>query len=509
MIIQEKPYYVDFVGNGASMAWGCNPVLNSGRCGVSSAQIIRVPSVGEYLEISAGGSVIRFSEARITRDELIEDIIENYTLLQYYDMSVSGIIVTFTCKSSSIETPVFSTNSETAMYRTVSSVPSIAPENKQGYGVLNYAEVTRCNRGIQETIQSDAFVVPVRENVGTVDLGFLSGFFEGVDLPSFSSSLAWSKLRYAWLQYVVHYGEYYNGTARRMFEMPKRYMLNGCSNDKGLNIPDWDSNIESGNQLSRCSKVQIFGMNNDSVHMVSRDAFFLLHLILFAENNNTSVAVRCTVNSVGVSGLEYSDEMDVFSIENNNIYSLKCSHSAVEALHGSDERLVQSSFMITQAGADVIEFVLQYREEEKDERLLLLQSRYGVLFPLSCRIVDVNVSYEGGSFTQGKYEQWSKDKVSRVNTARVLCGRDEAELIAAAAGNRFNYIIDGDSYVRIGIANDSIKVLDGDSNVLSVEFDFTTIYDERITEGKTLCAYTDDDSIEIPYNYNELFSISI
>ena len=349
------------------------------------------------------------------------------------------------------------------------------------YGVAVAVDVTVNQGNSLRSYQGETMVLqPDDAGDITVPLDVLRGYAPEPDVPS-STDSQFQLLTNALMRYSVRYGEQYGDPApllHSMTETAVRYALCGEVAERfaQANLPDWKSGQNNRFVVGSNNIFWIIGEDTGLTCTTRLSAPVYLYGLWFDESRafGESLNVNVAVSGKRSNGTNISVARE-YSAANGSVYRLKA--SAADFGIGSD--VLWYSVVVSSSGGSW-QRTYHVQPDSFESTTLLLQNKYGLLQPFLCGELVRNVTMDGEACNVNRRRYVDITESYEVYTAVMhrMTPR-QASALASCIGQRYHYILNGTSWLRITIEPATWKVRDDAEGLVDVQFDYRFVENQQ------------------------------
>ena len=351
------------------------------------------------------------------------------------------------------------------------------------YGVAVAVDVTVNQGNVLRVYKGETMVMnPDADGNLVVPLDVLRGYTPEPDVPS-SMDAQFQLLTNALISYKVRYGEQYGEPApllQNMTETDVCFAICGEVAERfaQANRPDWMSGQETSLRFAVGSNnvFWIIGEDTEQTCTTRLSAPVFLYGLWFDERRRYDEQLEITVSVIGRR--KNGSTIDInrtLQANNGSVYRLKVSPSDFNL--GNDV-LWYSVMVKTVDGtwSRTYHVLPDYFEATT----MLLQNKYGLLQPYLCGKLVRNVTMDGEACTisRRRYVDVKECFESYTAVMHQLTMR-QARALASCLGQRFHYVLNGTSWLRITIEPGTWKVRDDAEGMVALQFDFRFVENQQ------------------------------
>ena len=349
------------------------------------------------------------------------------------------------------------------------------------YGVAVAVDVTVSQGNSLHSYQGEMMVMrPDDAGDITVPLDVLRGYAPEPDVPSRTDS-QFQLLTNALLRYSVRYGEQFGEPAPMLQGMTTtdvRYALCGEVAERfaQANLPDWKSGQSDRFVVGSNNIFWIVGEDTELTCTTRLNAPVHLYGLWFdeAKGFDGSLSVKVTVSGKRGNGTSISISRE-YNAANGSVYRLKASPSDF----GMPSDVLWYSIEVSTSGGRWRR-TYHVLPELFESTTLLLQNKYGLLQPFLCGELVRNVTMDGEACNVNRRRYVDITESYEVYTAVMhrMTPR-QARTLASCLGQRYHYILNGSSWLRITIEPGTWKVRDDAEGLVAVQFDYRFVENQQ------------------------------
>lgn len=352
------------------------------------------------------------------------------------------------------------------------------------YGVAVAVDVTVNQGNSLHTYKGETMVMrPDDSGNIEVPLDVLRGYASEPDLPS-STDSQFQLLTNALLRYSVRYGELFGEPApllQNMTATAERYALCGEVAERfaQANLPDWRSGQTTSFVRGSNDIFWVIGEDTGLTCTTRQSSPVYLYGLWFDDNRNFGENMTVQVLVVGKmkvgDAIENIEINSSFSAKNGFVYRLKASPADFNI---NGDVLWYSVEVKTSGGSWQRTFNVM--PDFYESSVMLLQNKYGLLQPFVCGELVRNVTLEGEAcnVNRRRYIDVTESYETYTAVMHRLTLR-QARVLASCLGQRYHYLLDGKSWLRITIEPGTWKVRDDAEGMVAVQFDYRFVENQQ------------------------------
>lgn len=498
--VQQIPYLFGWAKNRNSVRLHCNDIDNEGT--TASFTVVfssSVPSYGSKVVVTLDGRELAFTRVQNPASAYEFASITNLcyrikncpyiTALFTATYTFNNRTLALTAKAVGYHTLTIQTLSpegtpdgyETTLITSATTNNGTNSSRLDNYGVAVAVDVTVNQGNSLRSYQGETMVMrPDADGDIAIPLDVLRGYAPEPDLPS-STDSQFQLLTNALLRYSVRYGEIFGSPApmlQNMTATAERYALCGEVAERfaAANLPDWKSGQTARFVVGSNKTFWIIGEDTGITCTTRQSSPVYLYGLWFDDSRNFGESL---IVSVAVTGKK-KDGSNIyintsFSASNGSVYRLK---AAPKDFNINGEVLWYSIEVKTNGGTWSRTY--HVKPDFFEATTMLLQNKYGVLQPFVCGELARKMTMEGEacSINRRRYLDVTESYETYTAVLHHLTHR-QARALASCFGQRYHYLLDGGSYLRITLEPDSWTVRDDAEGMVDVQFDYRFVENQQ------------------------------
>lgn len=505
LVLSKKPKDVDFVKNNPFFRILLNRDIYSTPCidififkaassvphPLSSGKILFTLPNNEEVEFEAiyGTDVDKALEADTFRyystledckNEFISKFQNHYVLSEYYDIDIfidenSGwLILKFTCKDITNETPLdFTFSGYSGSAPTEIHTPAYLLEFPELWYLFAKYKISRYNdKGLIEVVDTPKMFFTHKNWNVDVYMTVIERYFKYIDIPIFPDFYGAQLMRYNHIDVEFLYAEAY-GTPLKV-EWVQKYGPIKILNCK-LQSQYYDDNkvdfVLPSNQSDSLNSINtVIGWGSNSGEKVRTFEGMPQYIYLNTMYCSDTKSINCIVYYITAQGTVGTISKQSLALLQGNIYRFS---TDLYALGLDNKDIVQYTVSLTCNASPVFSRIYQVISKPFFARTFLFQNKYGLLESFFVENLEEEKTVEGRKVLLNKLNEIDIQNKGTYYTARTGFKRkNELQALKYAFENKHNFIISNDKIIRISILPDSFTIVDEDEDLQNLEFKF-------------------------------------
>ena len=338
-------------------------------------------------------------------------------------------------------------------------------KEKPNYAIAAEMEVLVNNNNSVTTHKVGGLVFqPNGNGIVEIPLDLLEGFIPQPDqLPVDFGSSSWAILTNALLKYRVSWGEMWGSPApliQNWATQGYKYAFCGEEAERfaGLNVPDWDSQLNTSTFSRQNSDFWVIGEGNNQVVRVCESQAEYIYGFWYdpTQAATATLTVGMKVNNTQVNHTVKNGE--VYRIPVGPLVLSQSGHSyTVELIVGELSWLRR------------YDVVPDYFEPT----YFAMQNKYGLLWSFVVPEVKREITTEGDALKVDRRRYLDiKENFETYRAVTAYLTKEEGRRLAMCIGQQYQYVYHGNSWLRITVEPGSFVVVDESADMVKVEFSY-------------------------------------
>lgn len=498
--VQQIPHLFGWAKNRNSVRLHCNDIVSTGTTASFSFTFSSsAPSVGAKVVVTVDGRELAFTRANNATSAYEFTSVNNLgakikacpyvTAIFSTSYDSSNRTLQLTAREVGLHQVAIHTLSVDGFPDGYEATLVASSDNNNGsdkkrldnYGIAVAVDVDVNANNSLHSYQGEAMVMrPDDDGNVEVTLDVLRGYTPEPDLPS-STGGQFQLLTNALMRYKVRYGEVYGSPVpllQNMATTEVRYALCGEVAERfaQANLPDWKSGQNSRFVVDSNDTFWVIGEDTGLTCTTRFSSPVYIYGLWFDEHKGFGEELTVSVVATGktLSGSE-ATAVRTFSAANGSVYRVM----VAPADFGFASDVIMYSVKLSTSGGSW-ERVYRVLPDFYAPTTLLLQNKYGFLQPFSCGELIRNVSVEGDACTvnRRRYIDVSECFESYTAVMHYMTER-QAKALSSCLGQRYHYVLDGRSWLRITLEPDTWKVRDDEEGMVAVQFNYRFVENQQ------------------------------